>query len=311
MSYKNKIECPLCNEFYRMDEIVIYACCLQQVCKSCCEEIFKKSDTSNTKPLCPYCRSPFNDFMSKLLSWSEKHKVVANYCLGVYYKEREKNEKAIYYYTLATAKQEEPYLYIMLSLFNLGNIFKNRKDYEKALHYYKLAADGGYTDAYNTVGFMYEEGLGVTQSSEKAFQYYKIAADKGDEMAQFNVGICYDDGQGVVKDNVLAIKYLTSSADQGCEYAIKILPCVLIEHEYPRFEILYRIKNALELMKDSDSRCFTNFKDILELSNTCCGSCQSHIYKSLHCGKCKIIYYCNFECQKRHWKEGGHKQECK
>ena len=311
----DKIECPVCNEFYRMPEIVIYACCLQQLCKSCCEELIKKYDTSNTKPPCPYCRAPLiysnnPEYLSKLLSWSEKDKLVANYCLGFYYDNVEINiEKSIQYYTLVTtAKEEEPYW--SHSLFNLGFIFRGCKDYKKALHYYKLAADGGFTHAYNCIGIMYDKGLGVTQSSEKAFQYFIIAADKGDEMAQLNVGICYYKGKGVVKDNVLAIKYLTSSADQGCEKAIKILPVVLIEHEYPRFEILYSIKNALVLMKESDSY-FTNFEDILERSNKFCGSCHSRIYKSLHCGKCKIIYYCNFECQKRHWKEGGHKQECK
>ena len=31
----------------------------------------------------------------------------------------------------------------------------------------------------------------------------------------------------------------------------------------------------------------------------------------LACSKCKVIYYCNINYQKRHWKEGGHKQECK
>ena len=319
----DKIECPVCNEFYRMPEIVIYACCLQQLCTSCCQKLIKKYDTSNTKPPCPYCRAPliyYNnpEYLSKLLYWSEKDKILANYCLGDYYlgdyyqcvegvEGVEGVEKSIHYYTLvATSKQEEPYW--SLSLFKLGIIFKVRKDYEKALHYFKLAAD--YGRAYYTIGFMYKYGLGVTQSYEKAFQYYKIAADKGEEMAQFNVGICYYDGEGVVKDNVLAIEYLTLSADQGYEEAIKILPVVLIEHEYPRFEILYSIKNALVLMKESDSY-FTNFEDILERSNKFCGSCHSRIYKSLHCGKCKIIYYCNFECQKRHWKEGGHKQECK
>ena len=27
--------------------------------------------------------------------------------------------------------------------------------------------------------------------------------------------------------------------------------------------------------------------------------------------KCKVMYYCNFECFKKHWKEGGHKDECR
>ena len=30
----------------------------------------------------------------------------------------------------------------------------------------------------------------------------------------------------------------------------------------------------------------------------------------LKCGRCKRAYYCDRSCQKRHWKQGGHKQEC-
>ena len=28
------------------------------------------------------------------------------------------------------------------------------------------------------------------------------------------------------------------------------------------------------------------------------------------CSRCKITYYCSVKCQKRHWKQGGHKQHC-
>ena len=28
------------------------------------------------------------------------------------------------------------------------------------------------------------------------------------------------------------------------------------------------------------------------------------------CARCKITYYCSVKCQKRHWKQGGHKQHC-
>ena len=28
------------------------------------------------------------------------------------------------------------------------------------------------------------------------------------------------------------------------------------------------------------------------------------------CSRCKITYYCSVRCQKQHWKEGGHNQNC-
>ena len=28
------------------------------------------------------------------------------------------------------------------------------------------------------------------------------------------------------------------------------------------------------------------------------------------CSRCKIAFYCSVECQRKHWKEGGHKRHC-
>lgn len=32
--------------------------------------------------------------------------------------------------------------------------------------------------------------------------------------------------------------------------------------------------------------------------------------KLLCCARCKVAAYCSKSCQQKHWKEGGHKQEC-
>ena len=34
------------------------------------------------------------------------------------------------------------------------------------------------------------------------------------------------------------------------------------------------------------------------------------ILKHHQCGRCKLTFYCSESCQKRHWKEGGHKHNC-
>ena len=252
----------------------------------------------------------------------------------------------------------------------LGYIYQHGEgvpvDYKKALHYFKLAAEGGSTMAYSNIGFMYGKGAGVTQSHEKAFQYYKVAAAKGDEGAQCNVGACYYHGYGVEKDISLAIKYFALSADQGYENAIKRLTRVLIDEtkKQPKFsfQAIYRTKNALKIMIESDED-FTKFEDFLEWCKTSCGGCgasgkketwqiQNLISKPELNGKmcekvetldngrvkvkiddlilsvkpeclllnkidlktfckCKVMYCCDFECFKKHWKERGHKDECK
>ena len=42
-----------------------------------------------------------------------------------------------------------------------------------------------------------------------------------------------------------------------------------------------------------------------------CGVCgkEGKVYKQ--CSRCTCVYYCSVDCQRKHWKEGGHKDECK
>ena len=237
---------PLCN-LKAVTTMQYFLCCGQSMCAKCAEKYQLAS--RGKKITCPFCRSLYvnteNDpkAQSQLLMFAEKGKAWAQAGLGDRYRKGEyveKNmKKAIYYFTLAS-EQGNP-----LAQQSLGDIYINGDegvtiDYAKALHYYKLAAEGGSTMAYSNIGFMFDEGLGVTQSCEKAFHYYKIAADKGDNAAQFNVGVCYKNGDGVEKDISLAIKYYTSSADQGYENAIKYLANVLVD------EILKKPKYLIE-----------------------------------------------------------------
>lgn len=41
-----------------------------------------------------------------------------------------------------------------------------------------------------------------------------------------------------------------------------------------------------------------------------CGTRPTTGSKHKLCGGCKLIVYCSKECQAKHWKEGGHKQDC-
>ena len=45
---------------------------------------------------------------------------------------------------------------------------------------------------------------------------------------------------------------------------------------------------------------------------TLCGWCLNDLGKDRGgvCGGCRIVFYCDRECQRNHWKQGGHKYEC-
>ena len=312
-------ECSICMEPTNFDAIIAqyWLCCGQRMCSKCNDshDLMKKGKIS----ICPFCRSTqiYADdpnAQSQLLMFADKGKAWAQCCLGYRFSVEKNMEKAIYYYTLAADQGSTNAQY------NLGFIYKDGKgvpvDYEKALHYYKLAAEGGALSAYNNIGVMYKEGLGVPQSYEKAFEYYKVGADKGNRVAQYNLGNLYYLGEGVKEDISLAIKHLSLSADQHDEDAVTLLAGILIdlvkddkETKY-LFQAMCRTKCALKIITETHED-YNEFKDFLEWTKTFCGGCGGENKSDLlACARCKVIMYCNVNCQKKHWKQGGHKQEC-
>ena len=66
-----------------------------------------------------------------------------------------------------------------------------------------------------SIGYLYIQGLGVTQDNVKAMQWFRKGADLGDPKGQFNVGALYADGRGVARDEVQARLWMSKAAAQG------------------------------------------------------------------------------------------------
>ena len=78
--------------------------------------------------------------------------------------------------------------------------------------------------------------------------------------------------------------------------------------------------NKLKYLDDKHAVKIKNISKILEKiegtttsSSHCsaCGKPKSKYQKLRKCSGCHAVQYCNTECQKKHWKIGGHKKECK
>ncbi len=55
------------------------------------------------------------------------------------------------------------------------------RDYARAMEYYQDSLAKGYDFALTSIGYVYENGLGVEPDLEKAVEYYRQAAEKGVE----------------------------------------------------------------------------------------------------------------------------------
>ena len=90
-----------------------------------------------------------------------------------------------------------------------------RKDYATAVEKFTSAAEQGDASAQNTLGVMYDQGLGVSQDYAEAARWYMLAAEQGHAIAQFNIGKMYNVGLGVTQDYAQAVRWYMLAAEQG------------------------------------------------------------------------------------------------
>ena len=95
-----------------------------------------------------------------------------------------------------------------------------RGDYATALKFLQPLAQQGDPAAQSSIGFMYQNGLGLPQDQNQAATWFHEAAEHGYAPAMVNLGAMSDAGVGVPQDNVeahkwysLAIAKLTGPAD--------------------------------------------------------------------------------------------------
>ena len=119
--------------------------------------------------------------------------------------------------------------------------FEN-KDYKKALEYFNPAADAGNAKAQNYLGYMYQNGYGVTRYYEKALEYYQKAAEQGYAEAQNHLGDIYFYDKGEFEQ---AREWYEKAAEQGhadaqCNLGDMYYFGIGGEQSYPKAEEWYQ-----------------------------------------------------------------------
>jgi TPR repeat protein len=87
----------------------------------------------------------------------------------------------------------------------------DRADLNSALRVWMAAAEEGDPEAQNTVGEIFERGLGGEPNYEAAVIWYTKAAEQGHSAAQLNLGTLYERGLGVPQDKLMALNLYRQS----------------------------------------------------------------------------------------------------
>lgn len=94
-----------------------------------------------------------------------------------------------------------------LSDFEQGLKYFYENDYANAAAFFLKGAEQGDAEAQFSLGNMYTEGVGVSQSDSQAMAWFLKAAAQGFVPAQVNLGVIYAQGQGVKQNLVEAHKW--------------------------------------------------------------------------------------------------------
>ena len=93
-------------------------------------------------------------------------------------------------------------------LSNRANAKWDRGDDAGALELFRLAAEKGEIDAFNSIGYFYDHGIGVAQDRDKAFFWYKKAARHGAIVSYKNIGLCYKEKGNIKRAKIWLRKAL-------------------------------------------------------------------------------------------------------
>ena len=132
------------------------------------------------------------------------------------------------------------------------------------------------------------------------------------------IGLAYYKGEGTPVDKNKALACFVLAAEQKHIDAIygaigSYLDKMKKEGLKYMYEAIYYCRKYIKLSQtekfDEDMKKQIT-KTLSDLSSMCrvCGK-KGERYKQ--CSRCTCVYYCSVDCQRKDWKENGHKEECK
>ncbi|MCF6232423.1 MAG: caspase family protein [Rhodobacteraceae bacterium] len=129
---------------------------------------------------------------------------------------------AVDFFERAAASGSPEAQYELAKLFERGTGVE--VDEDRSLILYQTAADQGFADAINDLGFLhYQGGLGLPPNPQKALKFFERAADLRHPQAQFNFAALIDDGLIESRGPADAAHYLYAALRSGSPDVLNLL----------------------------------------------------------------------------------------
>lgn len=180
------------------------------------------SEAQNTLGLAYFSGQKGPSQFQEAFKWFEKaaaqNHPAAMYNLGaMYYYGKavpiDKNQ-AVHWFKKAADAGNPDALYLLGTMYQSGEM-SGIVDLRQAEIYVRKAAEKGFSQAQNRLGYFYFQGMGVETNYNIGHEWYLKAANAGLSKAQYNVGEDYWWGVGVEMDKEKAKLWYKKAADAG------------------------------------------------------------------------------------------------
>ena len=132
------------------------------------------------------------------------------------------------------------------------------------------------------------------------------------------IGVLYCNGEGTPMDMDKALACFVLAAEQKHMNAI-YMAIVIYQDKMKKeglkymYEAIYYCRKYIKLSEtekfDEDKK--KKITKILTALSSMCRVCGEEGERYKQCSRCTCVYYCSVDCQRKDWKENGHKEECK
>ena len=132
------------------------------------------------------------------------------------------------------------------------------------------------------------------------------------------IGLAYLNGEGTPVDMDKALACFVLAAEQ--KHMNAIYNAIFIYEDRMKkeggkymYEAIYYCRKYIKLSETEESEEDKKKKITTLLSglSSMCRVCGKKGEGYKQCSRCTCVYYCGVDCQRKDWKENGHKEECK